>query len=244
MAEGLRQRNIKKGVKKNGRPRYTKTYGGEIGGSFKGYGLAISANAKANYALSQLNTEKKVIETSGTPTQVGGTVTLLNALAQGTAVNQRVGQSVRFTSLSLRVAFANTNAETIWMRYLLVRDDAPNGAIATVGQILQNGNSVQSFRNLDYTKRFKILEDKVLTLPEASSTIGYPGSGFNNIFLDLENMQGRIKNKSKSESNYGLSNLGTIADISKGAYYLVLCTSAAANNVTFSYQSRMRYIDN
>jgi hypothetical protein len=235
-----------RGNKRNGNGRYRqKKFGYEGGFKASGYGLSLQANAKANYALSQLNSEKKSVRVTATPNSAGGgSVTLLNPLSRGTDVNQRIGQTVRFTGLSMRFAFANTHAETIWLRYLLVKDAAPNGVVASVSDIL-TGTNVQDFRNLDYTGRFKILEDKVLTLAYADGTVGYPGSGFNAVHVDLEQMtKNAKKDKDKNETNYGLGNAGTIADISQNAYYLVLLASAATNNVTFSMQSRMRYVDN
>ncbi len=239
----IRQRSIQKG-NGNGRMKVRAgQFGFSAGGSVDLKKMAFQANAKANYALSQLNTEKKVVGT--TASALKNDVLLLNGLSEGTGNNDRIGQTVRFKDLSMRIAFTNLTAETIWLRYIIVRDAAPKGVVPAITDVLQ-GSSVQSFRNLDNTGRFKILEDKVLTLQYSTVENTSPSAGFTSIYIDLEGLKGskQQKNKSKMESNYGLGNAGTIADISSGAYYLMIVTSAVANEAVFSYQSRMRYLDN
>lgn len=217
-------------------------------GGFKasGYGLALQANSKANFALSQLNAEKKQKDTSGSVvTSATGSITLLNGLVQGNTVSTRVGNSVRFKNLAIRAAVANATAETIWLRYLIVRSEQPNGVAPTITQILQSAN-VQSFRNLNNVKRFTILKDKVLPLPYEDAATGMASNPrFIEHYIDLEKRaKKKRKDKSANETDYGLGNAGTIADISVNAYYLVVFSSAVTNQPLFSYESRMRYVDN
>lgn len=223
-------------------PRYKKsTRSYQVGVQAKGYGLAFQANAKANYALSQLNTEKKYIDASGTANGSTGSVTFLNGLTNGTNSQQRVGQSVRFVNLSLRLAYAGHATEDIWYRYMLVHDKSPHGVSPAITTIL-NADSINSHRNLDYTSRFTVLCDKVLFLPAGSGAID---GGFTNVFIDLaKKAKANSKLKSKYESNYGLSNTGLIGDVSEGAFYLVQTSSSATNEPIFSWESRMRFLDN
>ena len=185
------------------RRRYKKQYGMSVGGSIKGYGLAISANAKANYALSQLNTEEKVIDVSGSAGGApGGSMSLLNGLVQGTSNTTRIGDSVRFKNISMRVAYQGHSTEDIWYRYMIVRDRAPNGSTASVTNVLSSA-SVQSHRNLDYTKRFTVLSDRVLYLPAGGNSVD---GGFTQLYLDLEKItKGNKKGKQKNESSISRS---------------------------------------
>ena len=141
----------------------------------------------------------------------------------------------------MRVAYQGHSTEDIWYRYMIVRDRAPNGSTASVTNVLSSA-SVQSHRNLDYTKRFTVLSDRVLYLPAGGNSVD---GGFTQLYLDLEKItKGNKKGKQKNETNYGLGNAGTVADISENAYYLLMVSSAASNEPTFSWDIRLRYIDN
>lgn len=201
-----------------------------------------STAAMAAKALSMLNTEHKYVDVTGTPTQATASLTLLNPLSQGTTAETRIGDQVKFKSLDMRIATSNGNAETIWMRYMIIKDNAPNGAVPTEADILADtGGPVQSFRNLDYGKRFVVYADKVLSYSAHNLANSASQPSFINFHIDLERPKRRGDN---NITEYGLGNAGTIADISKGAYYLLCTSSAVSNNVTFSFGSRMRYIDN
>ena len=89
----------------------------------------FKVEAKANYALSQLNTEEKVIDVTGSAGGApGGSMSLLNGLTQGISNTTRVGDSVRFKNISMRVAYQGHASEDIWYRYMIVRDRAPTGS--------------------------------------------------------------------------------------------------------------------
>lgn len=215
----------------------------KAGGSLSFQNRMFKVEAKANYALSQLNTEMKEKDISFTASGAGGgSVLLLNGLQQGTSNTNRIGETVRWKNISMRVAYGGHASENIWYRYLIVRDRQPNGTAATVGTIL-NAASVQAHRNLNFSKRFKVLADRTLYLPLGDGSVD---GGFTSLFIDLEKVRKAqpAKNKSANETNYGLGNAGTIADITENAYYLVQVSSATTNNPTFSGDIRMRYLDN
>lgn len=196
-------------------------------------------------ALSRLNTETKYVDTSGAPNTAIGNIVLLNPLVQGTTANTRVGDQVKFKSLDLRVAYTNTTDEAIWLRYAIVRDNAPNGITlaSSINQLVFNGLNVHDFRNLDYGSRFDVFVDRVLAFQRSDPASGYVSQpGFTTLHIDLSKGKGSKNNKNVTD--YGLGNAGTNADIAKGSYYLILMSSATTNNVLFSYDSRMKYIDN
>ena len=206
-------------------PRKRSAKGGyEAGFSFNPMTLAISANSKANYALSQLNAEVKYKQFAFYPTaQLAGSLTLLNALNQGTSgENARVGQSVRFKSIDIRMMIDNNDSTDLPVRYMLVRDRSPNGALPSIGDILDTSlaNPVRTFRNLDYTKRFTVLWDHVEMM--TSKTHASRNLVFRQKYIDLESKaKGKGKDKSVNETNYGLGTAGNITDISENAYYFI-----------------------
>lgn len=136
-------------------PRKRKqTFGFQGGVSVKTpMGLAVQANAKANYALSQLNTEKKVKDGAiSVSPPITGSIQLLNGLAQGITNTTRIGDSVRFTNLALRIRMDGHATTDSIVRLMLVRDKAPNGGLPSMASLL-NTVDVKSFRNLDWIKR-------------------------------------------------------------------------------------------
>lgn len=95
-----------------------------------------------------------------------GSVTPLNLIAQGTDNTTREGRQVVITSCHIRALIQPTQAasQPSLCRWLLVWDKQPNGALATVANILkQDSGSVSSSQNplnLDNRERFIVLRDK------------------------------------------------------------------------------------
>lgn len=194
-------------------------------------------------ALSRLNTETKYVDTTASP--VANNALLLNPLVQGTTASTRVGDQVKFKSLDMRISTTNTTDEAIWLRYMIVRDNCPNGESLSTSIIpkILNGTNPQDFRNLDYGSRFDVFVDRVLSFQRSDPASGYVSQpSFVTLHIDLSKGKGSKNNKNVTD--YGLGNAGTQSDIAKGSYLLILVKSAVTNNVTFSYESRMKYIDN
>lgn len=226
------------------KPRYSKRYGGQAGFSIRTpMGLALSANAKASYALSQLNTELKYVDVAQLAVTSATTGYLLNPLAQGSSASQRVGNTVRFKSLDIRAAITPNDAQPSWLRVIVLRDDQANGTVPTITDVLES-NSITSFRNLDNVKRFKILSDQTYSMRAKDLANGVQAEpSFIKFHVDLGAKNKAVK-KQKGESEYGLGNTGGIADISTGAYWIMFCQSSVTLNPLFSFTSRMRYVDN
>jgi len=241
-------------------PTKPKSYSRNIG--FQGavdiktpMGLAIKANAKANYALSQLNAEVKMKELStGHNITVTPTVNCLNALAQGTSNGTRVGDSVRWTQIQMRARLDGHATVDNIVRLILVRDKQPRGSFPNYTDIYDGTptiTNVMQFRNLDNIKRFDILWDKFFVIPAQNS-----GSSHVRVIekvWDLQNQTrsakkqaryGNRPNKSINETNYGLGNTGGVADISENGFFLLTVGDNTASPVDFDTHIRMRYIDN
>lgn len=167
-----------------------------------------------------------------------GSVTLLNTVAQGAAVTQRVGKKIVMKGLQCRGIIYNNSAATVNdVAYMIVYDKRPTGALPSITDILVSASS-QSMNNDANAGRFSILKrcDEVLIGNSSAVTNLTEGSIKSaDWWLDLK---GR-------EVVYKAAATGAIGDIEQGALYLVTVgataagTSAAAATLAF----RMRFLD-
>lgn len=223
-----------------------------VGASARGNLGPVALNAKINYALSQLNTEKKLHEfqVSSTATTAVPYVVTLNSLQQGTTNITRIGDSVRWASIHLKYSLDNHATTDLRVRVLLVRDHTPNGVQALTTDVLSGpGLGVTDFRNLDQTNRFDILYDKVHVKP--SKTTSSVNLTVHEKYFDLAERRAKKnarsftpKSKKINETNYALGNAGGIADISENAFYLMVLGDHPTDYCDGSYQLRLRYLDN
>lgn len=173
-----------------------------------------------------------------------GSVTLLNTVAQGASVNQRVGKKIVMKGLQCR-GYMQNNATAIFndVAYIIVYDKRPTGALPAVTDILVTA-SAQAFNNDTNAGRFRILKrcDEMLigngsqTAPPVSdgnlTDLYVKGADF---YLDLKGLG----------VTYKAAGTGAIGDIEEGALYLVTVgqraagTTAAAASLGF----RLRFTD-
>lgn len=160
--------------------------------------------------------------------------TLMNALTLGTSNSaNRIGAKVQCRGLEIRWACNEPAApdNAVNMRIGLLIDFQANGAApaaADIWNVAASGAVVFNHRNMNFTERFKILKDEIVSL----SALG-PGvaSGVWHIPCDVV-------------TKY-ISNTGTVADIETGAIYLYSMSdeAAAATNPLFTFTARYKYID-
>lgn len=184
--------------------------------------------AKQIGAVGSFSPEKKNQDVTGAPASVGtawSALTLLNPIVQGTGVNGRIGRRLNMVAFHIR-ATVTTSSAAGNARWMVVYDHAPNGALPAITDILVVDN-INSPTNLNNNDRFMILHDELINAPGFSTQI--------------------IATKWFRKFPQGLQSIwtnaatGTIADITSGAVY-VMCVGSAAT--TFTFYSRIRYIDN
>jgi len=165
-----------------------------------------------------------------------GTVTLINGVAQGTDVNNRIGRKFLMKSLLWRFRVGlNTAASSPGnvIRLLIVYDAQTNGALPAVTDILTAAD-VLAPMNLNNRDRFKIICDKWW------STGAYTISG-----TDIDTgefcppMDKFYKKLNLEVQNSGTAN--TIGSISTGAVYALLI--AENTSATAELATRIRYTD-
>jgi len=164
-----------------------------------------------------------------------GSITLLNTVAQGASVNQRIGKKWFMKHLQCRgQASANTTAIFNDCTTLIVYDKRPTGALPAITDVLNTANAL-SFNNDANAGRFKILKRWDTELIGNTTT---PATGREaecaDFFLPL-NLP--VVNKA--------AGTGAIADIEEGALYLVTVGANPAGNTaaTLSVGFRLRFVD-
>jgi len=195
---------------------------------------------------------------------------LLNAIQQGTQVNQRVGNRVELANIqgNLRLrpttTAASYGAETL--RIALIYDKQPSGVFpASFGAIFGSisgtgtgfGGTIDSPPNLDNRDRFMVIRDWRRSMPAYTVAAGpiYSGIGPTdqvNFEIDLNSFSKKVRGL---VCNYiGTANPVTVSNIATGALYLVAVTDNAqmanvgtppANRSSWQIQGevRVRYKD-
>lgn len=164
----------------------------------------------------------------------GGTVTLVNGIAEGDDNTDRNGRQVSIKSFQFHGVAASPTAHAGQMgRALLVWDNAPNGVVATIANIFTSDDG-NAFPLVNNEKRFTILADIPLTFGTSVSTATQAISDQNTQVLNFYR---------KINSNVEFNGTGaTIASIQNGALYL--CTiGTGANTCNLNGLSRVRFSD-
>lgn len=218
----------------NNNRAFRKTYTNKIKKKAqKGWTVGRVAKAALDTALfvkGLVNAEFKNVDTNSFVTAVaGGSVILLNGTTQGDGQTNREGSSFKMTSLYLRYSTtANATASYNTYRVMLVMDRQSNGVAPGVTDILAT-NTMDSPRNLDYVKRFKVLYDQV-----------------NNVGLNAK-PQDFYSFKLKLQTHvqcFQSSNTGTVSDITTNGLFLVILSDQATNGPSVNYYHRLRFVDN
>lgn len=187
--------------------------------------------------------EKKVINT--TVTSVGcnttGTVTLLNGVATGTDFTDRVGRKIVNTVVQVRGFLipdtTTASTTTNCCRVLVIEDLQTNGVAPTIASIFHEATGT-SFMNLNNRNRFRVLMDEQFVIgpinTTATTTLSPCPSSHSINFYKKCNIPTVFEGTD-----------ATVASISEGALWLVTLSNqpAGANDATFTFSSRVRFID-
>jgi len=168
-----------------------------------------------------------------------GSVTLLNTIAQGASVNQRVGKKVVLRGLQCRGNLQNNNNATFNdVAYMVVYDKRPTGALPAITDILVSVSS-NAMNNDANAGRFKIMKrsDDVLTGNfVAAQNVTERSAVPTDWYLPLKEMQ----------TVYKAAATGAIADIEEGALYFVTVGNSApgtaAANAAMAFRLRFKDI--
>lgn len=162
-------------------------------------------------------------------------INLINGITQGTTANQRVGRKITLESVMVRFyAIASTgNGIAPNIRWMLVYDREPDGSVPLPAPTILTEDSINGVNNIVEGDRFMILHDEYQQRADSGCSTYEPAGKFFKKFSP------------PLEMTYDNVATGTIADISKGALYIMACTIADAHATAtqFRYLSRVRYTD-
>lgn len=187
----------------------------------------------ASRGLRLSRTELKSLDVSGSPVlDTTGEVVLLNGLAPGSGINQRIGRQVHLKSVELHCtaqATAGTGVDQA-ARIMVVYDSQTNATALTIAQVLETALHNQ-FYNLENRNRFQILMDRWFPL----NATGESGS--------MRTLNLRRKLNHMVTFNAGIA--GSVADIVTGSVYLITLGSVAPGVTAGSapFRCRIRYDD-
>lgn len=135
--------------------------------------LAGKAFNLAKKALVQNKPEIMNTDATATISVVGGTPSIVNigGATQGVTENMRKGNEMKYVDLLARIIVQQEvgNTVTTNVRYIILLDRQPNGAVPAITQVLATSASIISPLNRDYRLRFQILVDKIYTLNNSES---------------------------------------------------------------------------
>lgn len=162
---------------------------------------------------------------------------LINKVAEGTGINQRVGRKIQLGTFSMKYTITSAaNFSSAAMRIMVIYDKQSNGTLFTSTDIFQqSGYPATAYYNLNNRDRFLVLKDIKLSINPISSsqTSKYTGS----FGLNLKMLP----------STYNTTT-GIYQAVTTGALFLVIISSAdntGADNTKphTEYFWRLRYYD-
>lgn len=165
-----------------------------------------------------------------------GDVALLNGMAIGTDVDQRVGRTVLMKSLYIRLNGYSTVSTGVRQAHRIVvfYDRQNNGGTPAITDVLKTAHYL-SMRNLNNRKRFKIIWDWLLPV---SSAVGTAPADLSQYCITKYR-----KLRHPVEFNDGGGN--NAADINTGALFILSLGSVASGSTAggFNIRARVRYLD-
>lgn len=228
--------NIQKGKRKKPWKKFKQIERKSGSKLVRGVGTALRLG---RLALSMLNSESKIIPVTHTLTAISstGSLTLLNALAQGTGQNNRIGDEYRMKSIFTRFAVTHNSSGSAAqsLRFMVVKDKQPNGSSTSPGNILDTASYLGLY-DADHMKRYTVYCDETYTV----SVTGNQRIAAK-CYVDLSQPMGKYDNNNRVECQ---SNNGDITDISTNAYYILVISSDVTNGPTFTGFTRSHFIDN
>jgi len=188
---------------------------------------------RAVRGLQRTRTEWKAVSASVSGTlDSTGALYLLNGIARGDDIAERIGRQVTIRSLEYRIMgqCTKTTGERQVCRIMFVYDTQTNGAALTIAQVL-NSVDVYSPRNLENRTRFKVLKDWTFVVQEYLSDPSIAiFKGYLKLFLPMV---------------FNNGDAGTVADITTGSLYCIVLGKKAAGATAGATEGtvRIRYTD-
>lgn len=203
-----------------------------------------------------LGIENKFLDTELTSTALAVTWQALNPTgtgctnslsvpAEGDGESARDGREYIINSVHIKGAFARAATEggvapqdQDVVRAVLYIDHQSNGAEATATNIMDGGGTSDwlAFRNLQYTKRFTVLADKMFVIRPPLVNEGAANAFANQLTYVPFKMNKVFKKPLKVMCNATSANVSSCVDNNIGIAFV-----SSSVNVTVQYQGRVRF---
>lgn len=185
------------------------------------------------YGRGPSRVEFKAVDTSlNIACDTTGAVALLNGIARGDDINERIGRKVVLRSIEMRVESVSTNTTGLDQnhRVLVVFDRQANATALTPADVL-TAVDINSPRNLTNRSRFKIIYDNLHHLNASGE------SGSHKVIDWYKRVWFPV--------TFNSGDAGTIADIQTGSLYLVVVGNQAPGGTAGAVggKVRVRYTD-
>ena len=167
-----------------------------------------------------------------------GVAVLLNGIARGDDIDERVGRQILIRSYELSVIWhqAAPGAHPSRVaRLVVVYDKQTNAAALTPAQVLTavgTINAATSPKNLENRDRFTILRDIRTPMAAAETTDYEPPPKALKVYQSIT-----------LPVTFNAGDAGTVADITTGSLYAIFISDQGAVLPSFSYTCRVRYED-
>ncbi len=198
----------------------------------------------ANQELKFFDTEITNTVMSATWAALEPATTNLSAVAQGDGESNRDGRKYTIKSVHIRGFIETAVQESqatplsdILVRVVLVHDTQTNGAQLTATEVMDAGGTddINSFRNLGFTKRFRVLDDQTHRIIRNNTN-----EGAVNLFASAATSLQFTINKSFKEMNVLMSDTGAdIANVTDNSLHIIAITTSTA--ALMNYQCRVRF---
>lgn len=228
-----KRRNNRRGSRK----LIKKTTGGRVkqlvDGRYSGYvraGVAAMPYVLRSIKMmkTMINSEEHYKDISNNTTFTSaGDIQFLSGIAQGDTDITRSGNKVLLKDILFRVNInSNSATQNTTVRMILFVDKECDGANPTVAQLLTSASPLSPL-NMDFSKRFVIISDKLMSFSNTGQ-------------------QERTFKIYKTLNFHALfdGNLVTVADAKENHIFALFISDTAANNPGYSYTSRIKFYDN
>ncbi len=186
--------------------------------------------AKANKKkLGQSELKFNDVGLTNTALSVAGVISQFTNLAVGNINLTRIGSKVVVNQIEISAQFKSAGADA-FVRVMLIRDTATNGAIFASSDVLQDAtasDNIASQKNRDTGRRFKVMREWKFSLTDNTSK---------NRHLIRYNKKVNIPILYQSAN-------GDITDLEFNSLALVMMTDITANFPTVTHSIRIRYDD-
>lgn len=169
--------------------------------------------------------------------------TLLNGMDQGSTALTRIGNKINMDSIQVKgliMPGQDTVTDPTHVRIMIVYDKQPNGAVWGVTDLLTSSSS-NSFRNMAYQSRFKVIYDKTFAMGGFIQDVVNHAYDSNSCVRSI-NIYKKLPADARN-SQYTGAGAG-IATINTGSLYM-LTISNVNDGTTYVFNAicRLRYYD-